>query len=184
MSVAGRAADRDAGEDPRRQGECGGVDGPGDEEAERERHAAIVTIQSAGSFVTIPPPTHSKGERMSAFLAPRRLLLAGAIVLGIAAAVILPAAGSVRTAQAQAATNTPLCVLHSQLCAEANNPWTWNGYTYVSGHDEPSLLFYSNKPGSGNSNEYQLSLPTDPPAAPAHRLHRPAEQRGLSVSPG
>jgi hypothetical protein len=104
---------------------------------------------------------------MSAFLAPRRLLLAGAIVLGIAAAVILPAAGSVRTAQAQAATNTPLCVLHSQLCTEANNPWTWNGYTYVSGHDEPSLLFYSNKPGSGNSNEYQLSLPTDPPAAPA-----------------
>jgi hypothetical protein len=53
------------------------------------------------------------------------------------------------------------------LCTEANDPWTWNGYTYVSGHDEPSLLFYSNKKGSGNSNQYQLALPADPPTAPA-----------------
>ena len=38
---------------------------------------------------------------------------------------------------------------------------------YVSGHDEPSLLFYSNKAGSGNSNQYSLTLPTDPPTAPS-----------------
>ena len=39
----GRAADRDAGEDPRRDRERSGVDGPADEETERERHVAIVT---------------------------------------------------------------------------------------------------------------------------------------------
>jgi hypothetical protein len=34
------------------------------------------------------------------------------------------------------------------------------------GHDEPSLLFYSNALGSGNSNVYQLTLPKDPPTLP------------------
>jgi hypothetical protein len=34
------------------------------------------------------------------------------------------------------------------------------------GHDEPSALFYSNKPGSGNNNTYQLALPKDPPVQP------------------
>src|SRR5207245_7162565 len=32
--------------------------------------------------------------------------------------------------------------------------------------DEPSLLFYSNVAGSGNSNRYVLKLPFDPPTAP------------------
>jgi hypothetical protein len=34
--------------------------------------------------------------------------------------------------------------------------------TYV-GHDEPSVLYYSNVPGAGNRNQWQLTLPTDPP---------------------
>jgi hypothetical protein len=80
---------------------------------------------------------------------------------------VLAAGGARGTQAAKAATNAPLCVQHPEVCAEANNPWSWNGYTYVSGHDEPSLLFYSNKPGSGNSNNYQMTLPTDPPTAPA-----------------
>jgi hypothetical protein len=33
------------------------------------------------------------------------------------------------------------------------------------GHDEPSLLFNSNTPGSGNHMRYDLTLPTDPPAS-------------------
>jgi hypothetical protein len=105
---------------------------------------------------------------MHAFRVPRRLLLAGAIVLGIFALVSILAAGGGRaTPAANAAITPPLCVLHSQLCTEANSPWSWNGYNYISGHDEPSLLFYSNKPGSGNSNRYQLTLPTDAPTPPA-----------------
>ena len=39
------------------------------------------------------------------------------------------------------------------------------GYEYV-GHDEPSLLFYSNRPGSGSNNVYRLRLPKDPPTLP------------------
>ena len=50
---------------------------------------------------------------------------------------------------------------------EQINPWTWNSYTYPSGHDEPSLLYYSTTPGSGNSQRYQLTLPTDPATPPA-----------------
>ena len=34
------------------------------------------------------------------------------------------------------------------------------------GHDEPSLLFYSNVPGAGNSMVYRLRLPKDPPQKP------------------
>ncbi|HEV7515504.1 MAG TPA: hypothetical protein VGR07_04320, partial [Thermoanaerobaculia bacterium] len=37
--------------------------------------------------------------------------------------------------------------------------------SYV-GHDEPSLLFLSNIPGSGNSSIYRLTLPRDPAARP------------------
>ena len=49
---------------------------------------------------------------------------------------------------------------YGALCAETNDSIGYGGeYT---GHDEPSLLFYSDKPGSGNSNLYHLRLPTEP----------------------
>jgi len=35
-----------------------------------------------------------------------------------------------------------------------------------TGHDEPSLLFYSNTPGSGNNQSYHLTLPVQPPTLP------------------
>jgi hypothetical protein len=47
------------------------------------------------------------------------------------------------------------------FCTETVDPL--GAYT---GHDEPSLLFYSNTPGSGNSQVYKLVLPTDPPQQP------------------
>jgi hypothetical protein len=34
------------------------------------------------------------------------------------------------------------------------------------GHDEPSTLFYSNKPGAGNNISWNLTLPKDPPTRP------------------
>jgi hypothetical protein len=50
------------------------------------------------------------------------------------------------------------------LCAEPNDSIGYEGeYT---GHDEPSLLFYSNAPGSGNSNLYHLTVPSDPKVMP------------------
>jgi hypothetical protein len=107
---------------------------------------------------------------MQRFSVPRRLALVGAIAVGAFALVgALAAAGGSGAQAAKAdAYTAPLCVQHSTLCTEANDRWTWNNYNYISGHDEPSLLFYSNKPGSGNSNQYKLNLPTDPPTAPAH----------------
>ncbi len=57
-----------------------------------------------------------------------------------------------------------LCDEGNPLCAEAADAIGYEGrYT---GHDEPSLLFYSNVAGSGNNSLYQLRLPTDPPMLP------------------
>jgi hypothetical protein len=45
--------------------------------------------------------------------------------------------------------------------AEKHSPIT----EYI-GHDEPSVLFYSDKAGSGNENKYVFKLPKDPPKRP------------------
>ena len=56
----------------------------------------------------------------------------------------------------------PLCSSHASLCADPyNNP---NG-SYV-GHDEPSVLFKSGIPGSGNDITYNLTLPKEPKKQP------------------
>ncbi|HEX6761951.1 MAG TPA: hypothetical protein VF094_04035 [Gaiellaceae bacterium] len=86
------------------------------------------------------------------------------IVVAIAAAAAVLGAADVP--KTHAASNLPLCVQRPQLCTEQNDPWSWHGYQYVSGHDEPSLLFYSTVPGSGNSVNANLTLPTDPAAPP------------------
>jgi hypothetical protein len=56
------------------------------------------------------------------------------------------------------------CAENSSICTEVVDSIGYNGV--YTGHDEPSLLFYSNTPGSGNSNFYKLVLPTDPPQQP------------------
>ena len=52
----------------------------------------------------------------------------------------------------------------SGLCTDRASHKNYEG-KYV-GHDEPSLLFYSNRSGSGNSSVYELTLPKDPPTSP------------------
>jgi hypothetical protein len=47
------------------------------------------------------------------------------------------------------------------LCTEI---YTWHGY--YTGHDEPAVLFYSSKNGSGNDMTYKLQLPKDPVKQP------------------
>ena len=95
---------------------------------------------------------------------PRRLGFVGAIVFAIASLVGPLASGD--AAVTPSVSNRPLCVQRPALCTEQVDPWTYHGYKYVSGHDEPSVLFYSTTPGSGNSDQYQLTLPTDPVAPP------------------
>ncbi|MFI5274443.1 MAG: hypothetical protein ACHQ4H_15530 [Ktedonobacterales bacterium] len=87
----------------------------------------------------------------------------GATVLGL---VAFSVASSAATPRAHAATGVkPFCVSHAAACTETSQPWNYQGQ--YTGHDEPSALFYSNVPGSGNSNLYELKLPTDPPTLPA-----------------
>ncbi|MGH7723556.1 MAG: hypothetical protein ACRENL_12145 [Candidatus Dormibacteria bacterium] len=49
------------------------------------------------------------------------------------------------------------------MCVEVQDPSTafGTGSKYI-GHDEPSTLFYSNVPGSGNRMQYNLTIPTQP----------------------
>ncbi len=59
------------------------------------------------------------------------------------------------------------CVQKSLTCTEVYDSETVFGQDVYVGHDEPSTLFYSNVPGSGNRMSYQLTLPKDPsPTAP------------------
>jgi len=56
------------------------------------------------------------------------------------------------------------CDEDGALCAETADAIGYNGaYT---GHDEPSLLFYSNISGSGNRMTWRIKLPADPPTPP------------------
>jgi hypothetical protein len=97
-----------------------------------------------------------------------RLRIATAALLAVAGVLALLAAYAPRLAAqtAHAAPrNQPLCTMNAALCTETVNPW--NSAGQYTGHDEPSLLFYSNTAGAGNSNLYQLTLPSDPPTAPS-----------------
>jgi hypothetical protein len=58
----------------------------------------------------------------------------------------------------------PDCDEPASVCTEPLDALGYGGeYT---GHDEPSLLFYSDVPGSGNSSFYKLRLPSDPHLQP------------------
>ena len=56
----------------------------------------------------------------------------------------------------------------TKLCADPADG-VFN-YDYYVGHDEPALLFYSSKPGSGNSSLYYMTLPTEPPFNPGSNV--------------
>src|SRR5438034_11188446 len=99
---------------------------------------------------------------------PARLFTGAGAVLLVAAASIAAAgpaasAGSTATAAraAPATEHVAINCEYSSLCAEVANPKEVFGGEYV-GHDEPSTVFYSNKPGSGNRNQYEVVLPHDP----------------------
>jgi hypothetical protein len=65
---------------------------------------------------------------------------------------------------ASAPLDRPLCDTRAAICTETNK--SENSQGEYTGHDEPSLLFYSNKAGSGNSSLSLLKLPKEPPKLP------------------
>ncbi len=54
--------------------------------------------------------------------------------------------------------NNPICADIAHYLQELDGKY--------SGHDEPAIVFYSNRPGSGNSFTTVLTMPTDPPTPP------------------
>lgn len=98
---------------------------------------------------------------------PARLLVSTGALLVAAASLVAagstaaagPAAKTARAASAN--THMNINCEYSSLCTEVANSKEVFGNEYV-GHDEPSTVFYSNKPGSGNRNQYQVVLPHDP----------------------
>ncbi len=69
-----------------------------------------------------------------------------------------------QVAAAQPSPGRTLCDDNAALCTET--AWVYNYEGQYTGHDEPSVLYYSNQAGSGNSNLYRLRLPKDPPKMP------------------
>jgi len=62
------------------------------------------------------------------------------------------------------------CSKDSQRCVDVYDSEKVFGKDVYVGHDEPSTLFYSNAPGSGNQMRYELILPKDPsPVNPTQR---------------
>ena len=97
----------------------------------------------------------------------RRVALAA-----MAAVCALPVAGGYPVAASPPAASGQhinITCEYSRLCPDLANNYAVYGSEYV-GHDEPSVLFYSNQPGSGNQMRYSVTLPSDPP--PSNPLTR------------
>jgi hypothetical protein len=93
----------------------------------------------------------------------RWLVLSLAIVtggaLGATAANARPAAPA--TSYGPSTAKSLACVKGSLMCTEVQD--YYHAFDTYVGHDEPSVLYYSNVPGAGNRNQWQLTLPKDPP---------------------
>ena len=90
--------------------------------------------------------------------------LAGAALVAANSGSAANAANVVHSANANA--HVAIDCEYSSLCPDVSDPAPVFGSAYV-GHDEPSNLFYSNIPGSGNHMTYSVRLPHDPsPANP------------------
>src|SRR6266542_6731826 len=104
----------------------------------------------------------TRSRRMLALLAGVALVLSVAATAS-ASAPRQRAATATRSGSAAAADQDRrlLCNEGDPLCAETAEAIGYEGrYT---GHDEPSVLFYSDKPGAGNNNRYRMVVPKDPP---------------------
>jgi hypothetical protein len=66
---------------------------------------------------------------------------------------------------APASAKSQACITGHLMCAEVEDYEHAFHDQYV-GHDEPSVLYYSNVPGAGNRNSWQVTLPKDPPPTP------------------
>ena len=85
------------------------------------------------------------------------------VSIGALTALVLSFAGPGQPTVASPAQIPINCSNGTLMCAEVHDSEEVFGQGVYVGHDEPSVLFYSNQPGSGNRMRYQLTLPKDPP---------------------
>ncbi len=116
-------------------------------------------------------PTSIQPSRQSEYYGSKpgwfRLRRRRAILLGPAIALLWPAVVASPVVSASS-VHTHIDCRHSSTCAEVYDSEKVFGQGVYVGHDEPSTLFYSNTPGSGNQMRYVLTLPKDPsPSNPA-----------------
>jgi hypothetical protein len=99
--------------------------------------------------------------------AGRGLLVLAAVGALVAAAGLSATASAAAPASTKPTGSTKFsCRSGSSLCTEVSDPEAVFGDETYVGHDEPSLLFYSNQPGSGNQMQYRGIIPKEPPANP------------------
>ena len=87
------------------------------------------------------------------------------IALVFVGAVVVFAAFGGRASKAEGGSQ-PFCETHPGICLDTRSHKNYEG-EYV-GHDEPSLLFYSNQADSGNTNTWQLQIPREAPLTPVN----------------
>jgi len=99
---------------------------------------------------------------------PVRTLLSAAVVAALAITPVALTGGTATQAaastRASASTHMHInCAQAGGLCTEVRDSDSVFGH-YV-GHDEPSMAWYSNRPGAGNHMRYTVRLPADPSAS-------------------
>ncbi len=100
-------------------------------------------------------------SRMSVMLS---LVALVTVIGGFMTVVTLRTNTAVHAAQATSSAHVFMNCVTTRMCADvAESDEAFGAYV---GHDEPSNLFYSNIPGSGNQMRWNLKLPTDPPTNP------------------
>ena len=92
----------------------------------------------------------------------RRIRSAVLAVIGMLLFGVLAVPASAATPGDPSREHLSLCQSDKALCAD---PFGTVGGGYV-GHDEPSVIFKSDRPGSGNDMTYEVTLPKDPQGQP------------------
>ncbi|MEZ0069629.1 hypothetical protein ABIA32_005676 [Streptacidiphilus sp. MAP12-20] len=101
----------------------------------------------------------------------KKLAVWGSALTALTAFAVTPVAASaaghsVAAAKATTVAGHPSCASNLKWCTEVDDSEMVFGDGHYIGHDEPSVLYYSNKAGAGNNDTYTLRLPKDPPTQP------------------
>ena len=97
--------------------------------------------------------------------------LSAAVVIAGATAPFALGNGDGAAQAANSSKHYTLNCAESSLCTEVDN-YKQVFHNYYVGHDEPSVLFYSNTPGAGNHMRYNLTLPKEPPTANPNAVNK------------